>query len=527
MRNAIANTIPPPTPLSQFLHPLSHTLTHAQSFASQVYMTDIQFGANVSPSLGELYDKYANVKLFPADVAAAWPGDIFGGMTGDSELGANAVGSTAATQEGGVLTTLDGKIRHSLLPTTTSKPRNEKEETKNAAPILILIPPGGVARFDVHVHTPPSSIYPRYDDAIHEGNQPSSFPFLASGLSLSTPTSHIPILVSYDVILGHLQFDTSEDDGQNRLFSSVPGRQVMMQVRNGQEQDASGQELNRLPQIAWNNSYTMRGSPTSESSSQTTTDGIARDGSGSGSGSGSVESVEMPFVFSGPTGRGGYAYTPLFLRSTFGREVQLLTIDSCNPMFGVDWGSNSQNNNSNNNTNNTNANNTNNNNNNYNFTTVLAAREKNIPIGKVMFNCGIPNDAASGIDTSFWSCATQFVTERHTLQPADCGNIIGITGGGGAGNSSVSTAATTASSTAANIAAVSATAAAGEDERSERAFYEDEIKPSPTKKKRQWLKNCYIHGEAFRGVTGWGVRRVGAPPRGRGRGRHRLPRITN
>ena len=84
----------------------------------------------------------------------------------------------------GVLVSLDGRFEHKLV---------KKQKLRSSKPEIVILPPGGVARFDVTLTAPPA-------DVLKSGISK----FIATGLEIRTDEEVIPIAASYESVQGQL-----------------------------------------------------------------------------------------------------------------------------------------------------------------------------------------------------------------------------------------------------------------------------------------------------------------------------------
>ena len=153
----------------------------------------------------------------------------------------------------------------------------------------VLIPPGGVARFEVKLRCPSRQVL--IADITH---------FLATGLVLSTDYGQVmPIIVNFEALLGHLQ------------ISTVPSSEVTVIPPKGSYDETI---IDVSPGLFFSHD----------------TNGLADNAFQPKS----METVRLASL-NESVAQGKNARVPLFITSTFTREVALSKVGSCNPWFDV------------------------------------------------------------------------------------------------------------------------------------------------------------------------------------------------
>jgi hypothetical protein len=228
----------------------------------------------------------------------------------------------------------------------------------------VLIPPGGVARFDLRVRSPPQSLL---ENDISQ--------LMATGLVLSTNYGEVmPIFATVEALQGQLHVShPGEASGGAYIAEGDENADVnVIPVPLGLFRHTSRDDQNR-------NSTTLSIPPAeSDFSSLDRTTMVHRQAN------------------SDLTYDGG---VPLYLRSSFSREVRLLKVESCNPWFKVSLRESER---------------------------LEYDRHLGINIGSVYSLVSCNEHNATDEYPSYYHCALNWLANRSELQPRGCGLLPSI-----------------------------------------------------------------------------------------------------
>jgi hypothetical protein len=170
----------------------------------------------------------------------------------------------------------------------------------------IVIPPGGVARFEVRVRAPPQSYL------MNDISQ-----FLATGLVLSTNYGEVmPIIATFEALQGQLHVSHVSAPSKDETDYS----EELEIFHDDLDVDVIGVPLG----LFWETSSHNASGSTSLSIPPAQTDISSRNTK--------VNRLNLSIANDTSQSQRG---VPLFVRSSFSREVRLLKVESCNPWFEV------------------------------------------------------------------------------------------------------------------------------------------------------------------------------------------------
>ena len=254
----------------------------------------------------------------------------------------------------------------------------------------IIVPPGGVARFELKVNSPPSSMLK--DDITR---------FLSSGLVLSTDHGEIlPVLVMFESLLGELQIEAANRESSNKE-SSEKRKPDCVQADNRFDQlEKSAPKNMTLIQVP---ASLFRGSPVGSTAFDSRQQAKQLSETARSAHVGTEES--KPLYMVAPEESNHKEGVDLHVKSSFSRDVRLLEVSSCNPWFEVDLervnGS---------------------------LPTLFPYKpevsESGSPIGTIAsrVNCETGHNLSTLHNfPSFYQCALNWLANRASIQPRGCG----------------------------------------------------------------------------------------------------------
>jgi hypothetical protein len=253
---------------------------------------------------------------------------------------------------GPIIISNDGRTLRCLPVCWDMAMETETVRGRGSGPELVQLPPGGVARFDIRVRSPPRNVL-----------ESDITQFLATGLVLSTDHGEVlPILVSFAALQGTLEVSRLSVPSTNN--SAILHREGVIQVPIGlfAKQSTDTPSPVRL---------------------------LSR-------GKRSSHHLDSDFVM--PQESPADERTiPLFMRSTFNRDLKVVEISSCNPWFKV--------------------------------TLVNNTHEENadsflgVNVGAIssVVPCQRALNIATGEFPSFFRCVLSWLDEWRQLQPRGCG----------------------------------------------------------------------------------------------------------
>ena len=258
------------------------------------------------PLLRSLYKKRAKATFHADKYSLSVYADKMSGCEGNEKNPSNYVKISERSEgwPGPLLISGDLIISHKnavcdpdFVPEIASYPRSANMMYLKRTPVTI--PPGGVARFDVKVRAPDRNSLDK-----------DVTPFLSTGLVISTDHGQVmPIIVTFEALLGQLKLSRSPDwIEQKRSWQKLDGfshqydgEVVEVPLQLFQESTSSDRPQNK-------SGITIAPSQELPSNANLTT-------------------WMYPL---------GASSVPLYLSSSFSRDVILRDIESCNPWFSVD-----------------------------------------------------------------------------------------------------------------------------------------------------------------------------------------------
>eukprot|EP00526_Cylindrotheca_closterium_P004158 CAMPEP_0113639450 /NCGR_PEP_ID=MMETSP0017_2-20120614/20692_1 /TAXON_ID=2856 /ORGANISM="Cylindrotheca closterium" /LENGTH=2345 /DNA_ID=CAMNT_0000550657 /DNA_START=114 /DNA_END=7151 /DNA_ORIENTATION=- /assembly_acc=CAM_ASM_000147 len=324
--------------LRQFLLSNEKANEFAARFANRDAVSFNEAAGEKDPLLRALYTGHSSSELHGSQSK-----NVGNGRT-------NCTALSSSSWDGPLIVSADKTLVRRLQPCST----NGVDETRDKQ--IISVPPGATARFDVVV-TAPSSEFLNTDIT----------KIMASGLSLSTSLGQvIPILIKFEALQGQLYVSEEgrvEDDTDDKLVKSEieDEKLTVIEVPLGLYWASHGEDVGENPMLQIPPAY--------------------------------IES----FLRDKSQGHTSFEHkgTSLLLKSTFSREVRLLEVESCNPLFQfVQSGNNT------------------------------TPADESIRIGQLYsaVSCSSADDHDS-VFPSYFRCALNWLGNRESLQPSGCGRL--------------------------------------------------------------------------------------------------------